>query len=128
MEQPMIEFRKIIEVDIEKYSNTGEENIVKLLKEYLVLINNVYEPQEQMNMVSCFMKGFRYHKSQYNENEKISWKELSTFTGQAFSKDFNNAIYVTNNIEESKKIYNNFNEGLSELTFVYSEDLDKDRL
>lgn len=72
MEQPMIEFRNNIEVDIEKYSNIGEENIVKLLKEYLILIDNVYEPKEQSYMVSCFMNGFKYYKSYYKENEKTT--------------------------------------------------------
>ena len=70
MEQPMIEFRNHIIVDIEKYSIQGEVKIVNLLNEYLLLIDNIYEPKEQTNMVSCFKEGYSFCKDLIEEEKR----------------------------------------------------------
>ena len=43
-------------------------------------------------------------KFRSNEDDTISWKELSTFAGQAYVKDFNKSIYATNIHEIDKEI------------------------
>lgn len=71
----------------EKYKLPSKDKGIDLL---LKTVDDVYYP------IQC--------KYRANEDKKVSWTELSTFAGQAFVKDFNNAIYVTNTHDIDEEI------------------------
>ena len=74
MRQPIIELRKELIKDIEKYNTQNEHTLLMVLKEYVVLIDEVYEPQERQLIASCIVKSINYGKRIVLE--EIKKKEL----------------------------------------------------
>lgn|GEM_PF-2681153 len=74
MIQPIIELRKELIKDIEKYRKQDELTLIRVLKEYVVLIDDVYEPKERQLITSTIVKSINYGKRIVLE--EIKKKEL----------------------------------------------------
>ena len=74
MIQPIIELRKELIKDIEKYRKQDELTLIRVLKEYVVLIDDVYEPKERQLIASSIVKSINYGKRIVLE--EIKKKEL----------------------------------------------------
>lgn len=72
MRKPIEIFRFEIVKDIEKYSTQDCPTLLKLLNEYLELIDELYLDDERNLMVHSFFQGVRYGR----ENRRIKSKGL----------------------------------------------------
>ena len=72
MRKPIEMIRVEIKKDIEKYSSQGDSNLLKVLNEYLELIDEIYLDDESKLMVHSFFQGVRYSL----ENRMIKSMEL----------------------------------------------------
>ena len=62
MRKPIEMFRVEIKKDIEKYSSQGDSNLLKVLNDYLELIDEIYLDDESKLMVHSFFQGVRYSR------------------------------------------------------------------
>lgn len=72
MKRPVELIRFEIMKDIEKYSSQTEPTLLKVLEEYIELIDDLYLEDERKLMVHSFFQGVRYGR----DNRKIKSKGL----------------------------------------------------
>jgi mRNA (guanine-N7-)-methyltransferase len=91
-----------------------------------------YCTEKYINESEELNKSLSKFRNKYNKLKLVDKEHFLIFSGLIYhfygaihTRDID-MIYVINDINESKKIYENFNEGLGELTMVYSEDLDNE--